>query len=72
MSREAQLAIVVNGKEREIASGSRVTDLLEAIDCHPQTVAIEYNGEILPKGRYADTVLAEGDRLEVVRFVQGG
>jgi len=35
-------------------------------------VAIEYNGAILPKPEYESTELAAGDRLEVVRFVQGG
>jgi len=66
------IEITVNGKERTCPSGHGVLDLLEELDCHPQTVAIEYNGAILPKPEYESTELAAGDRLEVVRFVQGG
>ena len=66
------MRIVVNGDGREVAAGSTVLDLLTAMDRHPRTVAIEYNGDILPRDRYGETKLAEGDRLEIVGFVQGG
>ena len=45
--------------------------LLE-LGLHPRGVAVEYNGEILKRVAYADTRLAAGDRVEIVRFVQGG
>jgi len=67
-----ELRLMVNGRERVLPSGQGILDLLGVLDCHPQTVAIEYNGEILPKSKYAETLLADGDQLEVVRFVQGG
>lgn len=66
------ISITVNGRERTCPPGHGVVDLLAELDCHPQAVAIEYNGTILPKPDYAATTLADGDRLEVVRFVQGG
>ncbi len=67
-----RLAIVVNGEPREIAAGSSVADFLAALGRDPRTVAIELNGDILPRAAYAGRALAAGDRLEVVHFVQGG
>ena len=66
------MRIVVNGDAREVVEGSTVLDLLTEMDRHPRTVAIEHNGDILPRDRYGETGLAEGDRLEIVGFVQGG
>ena len=66
------MRIVVNGDAREVEDGSTVLDLLTAMDRHPRTVAIEHNGDILPRDRYGETELTAGDRLEIVGFVQGG
>jgi thiamine biosynthesis protein ThiS len=66
------IAVVVNGEPREVPAGSTVLDLLSAMDRHPRTVAIEYNGDILPRDRYGETALRADDRLEIVGFVQGG
>jgi thiamine biosynthesis protein ThiS len=49
-----------------------VADLVAELGRHPRTVAVEHNGDILPRDRYATTPLAPGDRLEIVHFVQGG
>jgi len=64
--------ILLNGEAREVPAGATVLELLEELGRHPRTVAVEHNGEILPRERYGGAVLAEGDRLEVVGFVQGG
>ncbi|HSL84033.1 MAG TPA: sulfur carrier protein ThiS [Thermoanaerobaculia bacterium] len=64
--------IVLNGESRTVAPGATVLDLLADLGRHPRTVAVEHRGEILPRDRYGATVLQEGDRLEVVGFVQGG
>lgn len=64
--------IEVNGDRREVAPGTTVLDLLSAMERHPRTVAVEHNREILPRQRYGETVLAAGDVLEIVGFVQGG
>ena len=70
--REDTLAIVVNGESRQIAPGSTVLELLASLGRHPRTVAVELNGEILPRDQYGARVLQGDDRLEVVHFVQGG
>ena len=64
--------VLLNGEAREVAAGSTVLDLLAELGRHPRTVAVECNGDILPRERYGATVLGDGDRLEVVGFVQGG
>lgn len=64
--------ILLNGESRTVAEGATVADLLTELSRHPRTVAVEHDGEILPRERYAGTVLREGDRVEVVGFVQGG
>jgi len=67
-----RISIVVNGEPREVAAGASVADFLASIGRDPRTVAVEVNGDILPRGRYAERPLAPGDRVEVVHFVQGG
>ncbi|HUF78492.1 MAG TPA: sulfur carrier protein ThiS [Thermoanaerobaculia bacterium] len=64
--------ILLNGEAREVAAGATVRDLLDELGRHPRTVAVEHNGDILPRERYGATALAQGDRLEIVGFVQGG
>lgn len=66
------MTIQVNGEPRELAPGTDLASLLEELGRHPRTVAVERNGEIVPRARYADTELLDGDRLEIVGFVQGG
>ena len=45
---------------------------LEENSIQPQRIAVELNEEILPKSQYADTVLKDGDVVEIVNFVGGG
>ena len=72
------LTIVLNGEPYTLptaadgSAGATVLDLLAALERDPRTVAIERNGDLLPRARYGETALAPGDRLEVVHFVQGG
>lgn len=68
----ASIEIVVNGTATAVPARQRVVDLLADLDRDPRLVAIERNGEILPRARFAETVLVAGDRLEIVQFVQGG
>ena len=66
------IEIQVNGEMRKLKRGCCVLDVLEELDLHPQTVAVEYNGSILKRADYGSAVLQPADRLELVRFVQGG
>ena len=64
--------IVVNGEPRDVAPGTRLLDLLASLELDPRTVAVEKNGEVLRRATFGDVELQPGDRLEIVRFVQGG
>lgn len=64
--------ITVNGKEVTLAGPLSVADYLEQNNYQIKRIAVEMNGDILPKYSYSDTMLKDGDRLEVVSFVGGG
>ena len=64
--------ITVNGKQIQLASEMSVADYLELNNYQIKRIAVELNEEILPKYSYSDTMLKDGDRLEVVTFVGGG
>ena len=66
------MRIVLNGEEREVASGITVAGLLDTLDVPRRYVAVELNREIVPRAQHAETVLAEGDRIEIVTMVGGG
>jgi sulfur carrier protein len=66
------LSIVVNGSSRVCTDRATVADLIHELALEGKRVAVERNGEIVPKSRLAHTLLANGDRIEVVRAVGGG
>ena len=66
------LAIVVNGSSRSCTDRATIADLIHELALEGKRVAVERNGEIVPRSRHADTPLVDGDRIEVVRAVGGG
>jgi sulfur carrier protein len=66
------IQLSVNGQIRRVEPGANVARLLEALDLSGKRVAVERNGEIIPRSRYLATSLAEGDALEIVVAVGGG
>ena len=64
--------IIVNCEEFEIDSGSSVAKLVEERGLDRSRVAVELNGEIVPRGTFDDTLLHDGDKVEIVHFVGGG
>lgn len=66
------IEIQLNGKPHTLAAESTLAQLIEGLGRDPRLVAVERNGDIVPRDRYAATRLEAGDRLEVVQFVQGG
>ena len=66
------IQLSVNGQLRRIEPGANVARLLEALELAGKRVAVEKNGEIVPRSRYLSTALAEGDALEIVVAVGGG
>ena len=64
--------ITVNGKQIQLTYEMSVADYLEQNNYQINRIAVEMNEEILPKYSYSETMLKDGDRLEVVTFVGGG
>lgn len=62
----------VNGKDRKLMAGMTVTDLLNEMGQPAERVAVERNGEIVPKRYFSEVRLEENDVIEVVSFVGGG
>ena len=69
---ETTITISVNGENRSAKPGASVSDLLRELGLNPDRVAIERNLEILPRPQWAQTLVAPGDRYEIVQFVGGG
>ena len=64
--------ILLNGEPRALAAPIPLTELLRAEGLGERRVAVEINGEIVPRGRHAETVLSEGDKVEIVHALGGG
>jgi len=65
------LKLTINGQDREVAA-TTVWGLLEELGLHPQGTVVERNAEIVDRAAYQETILGEGDVLELVRIVGGG
>ena len=63
--------IKVNGEPMDIA-GKSIAEYLATTNYDMKRIAVERNGDIVPKAQYGETVLQDGDSLEVVSFVGGG
>ena len=63
--------VKINGKELDLA-GKTVEEYLLTTDYDAKRIAVERNGEIVFKSQYSETVLNDGDSIEVVSFVGGG
>jgi sulfur carrier protein len=69
------MQIVLNGQARDFAldpQAATLGALIDSLEMKADRVAIERNGEIVPRAEWAATRLADGDRLEIVHFVGGG
>ena len=66
------MTILVNGESRQVADGTTVAQLVADLKLGARPLAVEVNLELVPRSRYAEHQLSEGDRLEIVTLVGGG
>ena len=66
------IELVINGESRSFTAPLTLAQLIESLDMAGKRIAIERNGEIVPRSQHADTSLVSGDRLEIVVAVGGG
>ena len=64
--------IILNGESHALEGGATIAILVEQLGLVGQRLAVEVNGEIVPRGEHATHVLHEGDKVEVVRAIGGG
>jgi thiamine biosynthesis protein ThiS len=64
--------VVYNGEPRSLAEGTSVAGFLAELKLDPRRVAVEVNLELVPRKKHAETILADGDRVEIVTLVGGG
>jgi len=64
--------IVLNGQPHTLDEACSVADLVQALGHADKRIAVERNGEIVPRSQHVDVLINEGDRLEIVVAVGGG
>ena len=64
----------INGEDRKFdgAAPKTLKALLESLNVDEATVVAEVDGKIIPRGNFQNTVLSDGQKIELVRFVGGG
>jgi len=66
------LHLQINGEAREVADELRLSELVNELSLAPERVAIELNQRVVRRNQWPTTILADGDRIEIVHFVGGG
>ena len=66
------MQVTINGQPQTLEGELSLADLLAARKLEPVRVAVEVNEELVPRGSFADAVVRDGDRIEIVTFVGGG
>ncbi len=63
--------VLINGTKTD-ADGKTVEEYISQTDYNRSRIAVEINGDIVPKSKYDSTILNDGDTVEIVGFVGGG
>ena len=66
------ISVVLNGEPQELGDAATVADAVQAADAPDRGVAVAVDGAVVPRGSWAATSLADGQRVEVLQAVQGG
>jgi thiamine biosynthesis protein ThiS len=66
------LQLQINGEAREVADELKLSELVKELALAPERVAIELNQKVVRSAQWPATILADGDRIEIVHFVGGG
>ena len=66
------MELMINGELRHFPAPLTVAALVEALGYTGKRIAVERNGEIVARGRHAETALADADKIEIVVAVGGG
>lgn len=65
------MRLIINGQERDVEAKT-LADVVQSFGLNERIIVIEHNLNIVPRDLYAETGVAEGDKIEIVHFVGGG
>lgn len=66
------MQITINGEPQNLSTISTIAELMAQLGVELRGVAVEQNQRIVPKSRYAETTITEGDAIEIISFIGGG
>ncbi|NNE99965.1 MAG: sulfur carrier protein ThiS [Pyrinomonadaceae bacterium] len=66
------IEVLINGKNKSIDANLNLRDLLTSLDLTAERIAVELNKDVVRKGDWENTTLAERDQIEIIHFVGGG
>ena len=66
------MTVTINGQPRELPAPLTIAALLQTLEIQPRATAVEVNLQLVPRARHEEHVLADGDRLEIIKLVGGG
>ena len=66
------IVITANGERRELERDMTIAEFLDLLGLQARMVVVEHNREIIPRDRYSETTIRDGDELEVVQMMAGG
>lgn len=72
LNNSPQITLQVNGESQSCLPQTKLPQLLEQLGLNPRLIAVEYNGEILHRQFWTETLMQEGDKIEIVTIVGGG
>ncbi|MEG3591723.1 MAG: sulfur carrier protein ThiS [Pseudomonadota bacterium] len=64
--------VTINGKQKNVTGNTTVTNLFLKFNIKTKNIALELNGEILPKSEWLNYIVKEGDTIEIVEAIGGG
>ena len=66
------ITVHINGAPRQLADSCSITELIDTLGYTGKRIALEKNGDIVPRSQYAEHTVSDGDKLEIVVAVGGG
>jgi len=72
MNEKIHINITINGQASNVFNDNTIADIINTYNLQPDSIVIEHNQQIIQKENWSKIVLANNDKLEIVRFVGGG
>ncbi len=67
-----EIVLTINGKERRLPVDTTVSGILDMLSLHPERVVVEINQIMIKRAVFGETIVRDGDKIEILEFVGGG